>query len=347
MLLLFDPHHCFEETTLTNTIRCTSWDSWLCQIGSKLLTTEEESVYIVGPIPNSPNLPQLDNVILADSTSANVYITTFPNTIAMFECSGDRNALLETMLRVDELDKILSNVELSCSFLDLFFPTHSYIDIVSTFLELEFCSEILISVSPTFDFLTRVCIYGPPELTAIAQAELLHRFKKNIIGRRCLDPLSLAFVNIVRHGHCLAIAESCTGGALSALMTTIPGISDLFKGGVCTYSIDSKQKLLGIDPTFVQLYGQVSSEVSLRMAESIRSILDTTVSIGITCFAGPTATSLPVGTVFIALSCLSRHKVEKFVFKGTREEVMRQACWGALMLLSQVIEEHCIVHSGG
>ena len=101
----------------------------------------------------------------------------------------------------------------------------------------------------------------------------------------------------------LAAAESCTGGLLSKRMTDISGASQIFKGGTVVYSVESKEKLLGIEPKLIEEKGAVSAEVAGEMARNVRKILNADIGVGITGFAGPAADAThDVGTVFVSLA---------------------------------------------
>ena len=105
-------------------------------------------------------------------------------------------------------------------------------------------------------------------------------------------------------GKILATAESCTGGLIGHKITTVPGSSNYFAGGVIAYSNELKQKLLGLDPILLTSHGAVSSEVVRAMAEGIRHKTAADIGVAVTGIAGPTGSTpdKPVGTVFIGLS---------------------------------------------
>ena len=139
-------------------------------------------------------------------------------------------------------------------------------------------------------------------------------------------------------GYTLATAESCTGGAVGAALTAIPGASAVYKGGIISYCNEVKQKLLGVPASVLETYGAVSAPVAEAMAVGARRALNTDVAISVTGLAGPDGDEFghPVGTVFIgyadAQHSLSRH----FLFAGDREVVRGQAVEAALQL---VLEE--------
>ena len=100
-----------------------------------------------------------------------------------------------------------------------------------------------------------------------------------------------------------AAAESCTGGELAKRVTDIPGASEVFMGGVTTYTNNAKSTLLGIDPQLIEEKGAVSFEVAKEMAERVRVLLGTDMGVSVTGLAGPDGDGVhEVGTVFVALA---------------------------------------------
>jgi nicotinamide-nucleotide amidase len=138
----------------------------------------------------------------------------------------------------------------------------------------------------------------------------------------------------------LSVAESCTGGLTSKILTDLPGSSRYFILGVITYSNKSKTKILGIPAKLIVKKGAVSKEVAEKMAHSIRRIAKTDYSIGITGIAGPTGATAdkPVGTVFIAVSNNKKVISKKFLFKGKRSSIRNQASLSSLKLLKSILK---------
>jgi len=143
-------------------------------------------------------------------------------------------------------------------------------------------------------------------------------------------------------GLSLSVAESCTGGLLSKLITDTPGCSDYFQGGVISYSNEVKIKLLGVSPETLEEFGAVSSNTALEMADGVRRALSTDIALAVTGIAGPGGGSphKPVGLVFVALSRASGESlVREFHFKGPRQEVRQQSANAALALLMECMKE--------
>jgi nicotinamide-nucleotide amidase len=137
----------------------------------------------------------------------------------------------------------------------------------------------------------------------------------------------------------LAIAESCTGGLVSNLLTDIPGSSQYFKLGIVAYSNRLKHEILKVPQSLLDSKGAVSKEVALLMAKNIRKIASTNIGIGITGIAGPSGgTKLkPVGLVYIAVATKNKSLVRKFNFKRTRSQIRYKAALKALSLINNIV----------
>ena len=135
----------------------------------------------------------------------------------------------------------------------------------------------------------------------------------------------------------LAIAESCTGGLLGDLLTNIPGSSAFFFLGIIAYDNAAKSKILKVPATLIKKYGAVSLPVAKSMAQGVRKLLKTDYGLSITGIAGPSGGSKdkPIGLVFIALNTNSQSIVQKFIFKGSRLKIKKQAAQTALKMLAK------------
>lgn len=133
----------------------------------------------------------------------------------------------------------------------------------------------------------------------------------------------------------LAVAESCTGGLLSARLTDVPGASRFLDRAFVTYSNRSKVDELGVDPTVLERAGAVSEDVAAAMAAGVRRVAGTRVGIGITGIAGPDGGSRdkPVGLVYIAIDGAAGTRVHQALFPGGRARVRFQATQIALEML--------------
>ena len=137
----------------------------------------------------------------------------------------------------------------------------------------------------------------------------------------------------------ISTAESCTGGALSASITSVPGASRIFTQGFVVYSNLAKLKILSISETTLQKYGAVSEQIAEEMAYGCRKIANTTIGISVTGIAGPGGSeNKPEGRVCFALSMANLLKTESIDFGAIgRDEVRRKSVNHCLkMLLSQL-----------
>ncbi len=118
----------------------------------------------------------------------------------------------------------------------------------------------------------------------------------------------------------IAVAESCTGGYISHMMTNISGASKVFERGIVSYSNRAKIDMLGVNPEDIEEYGAVSEPVANQMANNIRQRSDVDIGIGVTGIAGPKGGSpeKPVGLVYIGFSTVKETVVKKHNFKVDR-----------------------------
>jgi nicotinamide-nucleotide amidase len=144
---------------------------------------------------------------------------------------------------------------------------------------------------------------------------------------------------LIRKGKTVAVAESCTGGLVSEMLTRTPGSSSYFLLGVVAYSNAAKENILKVPRRIISQKGAVSQEVAVLLAAKVRKISQSHFGIGITGIAGPQGVrpGKPVGTVFIALEGGNRQICRKFVFTGKRDTIRKKAASKALALLKTII----------
>ena len=145
--------------------------------------------------------------------------------------------------------------------------------------------------------------------------------------------------NLTALGKSLAIAESCTGGKLAQLFTSIAGASRYLKGGVVTYSTQSKIDVLGVSETMIKEHSVVSAQVAQAMAVNVLRLYKADYAIATTGNAGPTKgdSNAEVGTVFIAIATKNGVYSEKFNFGNHRAKVIGKAVSKALEMLQKEI----------
>jgi PncC family amidohydrolase len=139
----------------------------------------------------------------------------------------------------------------------------------------------------------------------------------------------------------VAAAESCTGGNIGHLITTIPGCSDYFLGSLVTYSNAAKIDLLGVPERVIESVGAVSEECARAMAEGARRVYHASLSVSTTGIAGPGGATdrKPVGLVYIGVATQSGTVVERHVFPGDRLAVIDAATERALEVLVGAAEQ--------
>lgn len=137
-------------------------------------------------------------------------------------------------------------------------------------------------------------------------------------------------------------AESCTGGKLSARLVNVPGISDVYKVGITTYSNKAKRHFLNVKKSTLQKYGAVSKETAEEMAKGAALFAKADVAAAVTGIAGPDGGTedKPVGLVYIACCVKGRVTVEKYRFSGSRDKVRDSAAAAALVLMRRCILEY-------
>lgn len=141
-------------------------------------------------------------------------------------------------------------------------------------------------------------------------------------------------------GKTLCAAESCTGGQISHLLTTVPGSSQYYKGSVTSYAIEIKEKILGVPAEIIENHGVVSSEVAKAMAEGAKRVLNTDFSVATTGLAGPGGdNSNPEGTVWIGICGPHISRTICKHVKGSRTENIRNFANLALKELYNLILE--------
>lgn len=133
----------------------------------------------------------------------------------------------------------------------------------------------------------------------------------------------------------LALAESCSGGYLSHLITSVPGSSVYFKGAVISYSNELKENLLGVKSKTLKKYGAVSAECACEMALGVLKKVRSDYAIATTGIAGPggAVKGKPVGTVYIAFASKETVMAVKFNFKGSRAKVIEQTAHKGMEML--------------
>jgi len=132
---------------------------------------------------------------------------------------------------------------------------------------------------------------------------------------------------LLQSGITIAIAESCTGGLISARLTENPGVSRVFNRGIISYSNESKMENLNVKPETLESFGAVSRETAMEMAEGIRVLSGTDLGLSVTGVAGPDGGSAekPVGLVYVGLADKNGIECKEFRLWGSRNRIRNVA----------------------
>ena len=140
---------------------------------------------------------------------------------------------------------------------------------------------------------------------------------------------------LLQKGLTLSTAESCTGGGIASVITSISGSSEYFKGGIVAYANEVKTALLGVSETTLEKHGAVSEETVQEMAKGAMKSMKTSCAIATSGIAGPgggTPTK-PVGTIWIAVACYDKIVTKKLQGDNGREKNTKNSIEKALSLL--------------
>lgn len=154
------------------------------------------------------------------------------------------------------------------------------------------------------------------------------------------DDLAIRVGELLRErGWTLAVAETTTGGLISARIVAVPGSSAYYERGVIAYSKASKLEMLKMDEGVMGQFGAVSVEAAVAMAKGIRTVSGATLGLAETGIAGPIMgrSSKPAGTAFVALVGMDETLSQSFGFEGDRDAIRDQIAEAALLLVC----EHC------
>lgn len=137
--------------------------------------------------------------------------------------------------------------------------------------------------------------------------------------------------------YCIATAESCTGGGIGQALTSLPGSSNWYLGGVVSYSNDLKKQFLGVTQNSLDAYGAVSEQVAAEMALGIAGATGASHAVSTSGIAGPDGGTdeKPVGTVCFGFVSRGQSHTETKHFKGGRDEVRRAATFYAIKKISE------------
>ena len=140
-------------------------------------------------------------------------------------------------------------------------------------------------------------------------------------------------------GKTLATAESCTGGGIGQALTSVPGASNVYKGGIISYCNEIKAKMLNVPKELLETHGAVSAPVAQAMAKGAREALNVDVAVSVTGLAGPSGDEFgnPVGTVYIGYADEKNTSSCHYLFSGDRQAIREQTVDAALKMILENI----------
>ena len=135
----------------------------------------------------------------------------------------------------------------------------------------------------------------------------------------------------------ISTAESCTGGSLGKIITSVAGVSAIYGYGFITYANEAKEKILGVKHETLESYGAVSYQTALEMAIGARKVSGSDIAVSVTGIAGPGGGTLekPVGLVYIAIADKDGAEYRKLNLDGNRDEVRQKTCDCVFQLIKE------------
>jgi nicotinamide-nucleotide amidase len=163
---------------------------------------------------------------------------------------------------------------------------------------------------------------------------IYERFPDLIVGEGHEDVVDALVRELARTGRTIATAESCTGGLIAHLITSVPGVSKSFPGGLVAYSSEAKVNLLDVPESLIKTHGAVSPEVAGEMARRVRERFRADLGLAVTGIAGPDSDTPAhaVGLVYLGLSCGDEIRTRKLELgsEQPREVIQRRAAKQAM-----------------
>ncbi len=203
----------------------------------------------------------------------------------------------------------------------------------------RFHSMLSVAYCATAQFVRLFLTSESPEVMESAIQSVQELFADELLSEDA-DSLSHEILKLLgERGETLALAESCTGGLAAKLLTDIPGSSDVFAGGVVTYSDAAKTSLLGVPPDVIRKHGAVSLETARAMVDGLTNAVPSDAAIALTGIAGPGGATVgkPVGLVYVAIRYRNRTELFELRLRRTREQIRERAVAGAFFRLRAMI----------
>jgi nicotinamide-nucleotide amidase len=166
----------------------------------------------------------------------------------------------------------------------------------------------------------------------IITKKIRKKLKENIFSESDKTMAEEVVSSLLKRKLKVSVAESCTGGLLSNMLTDIPGSSKCIHYGFVTYGNNAKVDLLNVKKKTLTKYGAVSKQTVLEMSKNCYKLAKSDISVAISGIAGPSGGTIdkPVGTVFIGITNKNKTEVKEYFFPGTRESFKLRVCLAAL-----------------
>ncbi len=176
-------------------------------------------------------------------------------------------------------------------------------------------------------------------LTDELAAKIRERLRSYIYAEKDISLPEAIVAELKKRKMTLAVAESCSGGGLGNLITSVPGSSQVFMGGVIAYANELKIKILKVKETTLRRHGAVSEATADEMAAGVRRLTGADIGLAVTGIAGPQggSPSKPVGLVYMHLRAGSQCRSIRRIFSGSREVIKLRSAHYALNLLREYL----------
>jgi len=185
-------------------------------------------------------------------------------------------------------------------------------------------------------------------LTDELAEKVRERLQDYIFAEKDVSLPELVVEELKRRGLTLAVAESCTGGGLGNLVTSVPGSSEVFLGGVIAYANSLKTGLLGVKGETLKRHGAVSERTAAEMAVGVRKLCHAAIGLSVTGIAGPGGDNpkKPVGLVYMHLSAEDAERGQRQIFSGSREVIKLRSEHYALNLVREYLKQSSVEGEG-
>ena len=223
--------------------------------------------------------------------------------------------------------------------------TESAVDELAAPIYLRYKNPVTTILSTLGEIQLHLKSFGKDESEAQRLLDELSPQLETVVGKHLFSTTGESLEEVVgrllrSRGEAVAVAESCTGGLVAQRITSVPGSSAYFWGGLVCYSNDSKFAWAGVPPALVEAHGAVSPEVAQALAEGVRARTGTTYGLGITGVAGPDGgtTEKPVGLVYFAMASPAGDQSLERRLPGDRETIRWHASQTSLDMLRRALE---------